>query len=137
MNRIKSMLQNHSTEAWMDIDMLSRCIQACFDCAQACTACADACLSENGVKELVRCIRLNLDCADVCETTGRMMSRMSAVDLQLMQNQLDACIASCRVCGDECNLHAENYEHCRICGESCTSCENECKDMLQSVSSVV
>ncbi|MHB9030946.1 MAG: four-helix bundle copper-binding protein [Candidatus Latescibacterota bacterium] len=137
MNQIKSILQSHPSEGWTDVDMLSRCIEACYDCAQACTSCADACLSENGVKELVKCIRLDLDCADICETTGRMMSRLSAVDLSLLQSQLETCIAACKVCGDECDKHAGRYDHCRVCAESCVSCANECTNILQSVRAAV
>ncbi|MHB9029800.1 MAG: four-helix bundle copper-binding protein [Candidatus Latescibacterota bacterium] len=137
MNRIHDMLMKNKAGTWTDMNMLTRCIQSCYDCAQSCTACADACLAEDSVKELVRCIRLNQDCADICETTGRMLSRLSSVDLRLMQSQLDACIAACQVCGDECNMHAGKHEHCRICAESCFSCVDECKEMLRSVQSAV
>jgi hypothetical protein len=137
MNRISDMLKNTKSGAWTNMDMLTRCIESCYDCAQTCNACADACLSEDSVKELVRCIRLNQDCADICETTGRMLSRLNSVDLRLMHSQLDACIAACQVCGSECEMHGKMYEHCRICAESCFQCLSVCKEMLREVQAAV
>lgn len=117
----------------MDMEALTRCVDACFDCAQTCTSCADACLGESNVQELVRCIRLNLDCADVCEATGRLLSRQTATDQNLLRRQLEACAAACKACGDECARHASHMEHCRICADACRSCEEACNAMLSGV----
>src|SRR5215831_10790494 len=80
-------------------------IRACFDCAQACTADADADLAEPQVQAMIRCIRLCHDCTDVCLTTGAILSRQTAFDLATARAALQACIQTCRVCGDECQLH--------------------------------
>ncbi len=112
---------------------LADVIGALTECAQACTSCADACLGEETVQELVRCIRLNLDCADVCETTGRVLTRQTAFDAQLARQMLETCAQACRVCGDECERHAEHHEHCRVCAEACRRCEQACNDVVSTI----
>jgi hypothetical protein len=112
---------------------LIRCIDICFECAQACTACADACLREDDLGELVKCVRLNLDCADICETTGRVLSRETGHDVDLIRGILEACAQACRSCGDECERHARTHDQCRICAEVCRRCERECQDMLTAI----
>ncbi|MCV4600674.1 hypothetical protein OFC63_32110, partial [Escherichia coli] len=85
------------SQAPVDAGTLVECIEACYDCAQACTACADACLGEEDPKSLARCIRLDLDCADVCDATGRILSRQTAFEPQLVRAALQACAQACRV----------------------------------------
>lgn len=110
---------------------LAECIQACFDCAQACTACADACLGEQDVKPLVKCIRLDLDCADVCDATGRILSRETATDPQMVRAVLQTCVTACKLCGDECERHAQHgMEHCAVCAEACRACEQACTTLM-------
>lgn len=132
---VSEMLETNPTRPTLQADRLARCIEACFDCAQTCTACADACLGEQDIDPLRTCIRLDLDCTDVCLTTGRMLSRQHHVDARLFHAQLEACLAACEVCGDECAKHAEHYEHCRVCAEACRDCARACRDALDSLRS--
>ena len=135
MNHVQSMLDTHPRGTQMDRSALVECIQACFDCAQTCTACADACLGEKEhLQHLVRCIRLNLDCADVCDTTGRVLSRQTEPNPDVLRAQLQACALACRACGEECERHARDMgmEHCRVCAESCRRCEEACNRLLQA-----
>ena len=106
------------------------CIEACVRCAEECEHCADACLGEQDPTMLTRCIRLNLDCADLCDTTGRILSRQTAFEPQLALATLQACATACRICGDECERHAQHgMEHCRVCAEACRQCEQACNDL--------
>ncbi|GAA5534305.1 four-helix bundle copper-binding protein [Deinococcus aluminii] len=134
---VQAMLQTHpQPQTLFDQGALAECIAACFDCAQTCTSCADACLGEQGhLTHLVHCIRLNLDCADVCGTTGRVLSRLTQPDQNVLRAQLQACVAACRACGDECERHARdmNMQHCAVCAESCRRCEQACQNLLGSV----
>lgn len=130
MQHTEAMLRSHPRPEQADQGALARCIDACFDCAQTCTSCADACLGEAGVGELVRCIRLNLDCADVCEAAGRLASRQTDTEPELLRRQLEACAAACRLCGEECARHAGHMEHCRVCAEACRKCEEACNALL-------
>jgi hypothetical protein len=132
MQHTSEMIQTHPYESILSSDELAACIAACFDCEQSCTACADACLGEAAVAELVRCIRLNADCADVCNTTGRMLSRQTESEPQVIRAQLEACIAACDACATECERHAELHQHCRICGEACRTCEESCRKLSTS-----
>src|SRR5215203_6500688 len=102
MTRAREMLDTYPGTAAVDTDALAECIDACFDCTQTCTACADACLGEEDIQMLARCIRLDLDCAEVCGATGRILSRQSGTDLQMLQVALGACAKACRLCGEEC-----------------------------------
>ena len=130
----RRMLETYPRDFNVDSDVLVRCIEACSDCEQACTQCADDCLSEQDVAQLVKCIRLNLDCADVCATTGRLVSRQTEYDANLIRPILEACAAACKSCGDECEQHAEHgMEHCRVCAEQCRRCEQACEGLLQAI----
>ena len=130
----RHMLDAYPREISVDRELLVRCIEACSDCAEACTQCADDCLSEESVQELAKCIRLNLDCADVCATTGRVVSRQTGYDANVTRAVLQACIAMCRSCGDECEIHANHgMEHCRVCAEECRRCEQACQELLAAI----
>jgi len=108
-------------------DALIRCIEECYSCAQTCTSCADACLAEDKVKSLTQCIRLNLDCADVCNITGRIATRRTGSDEEMIRRMLDACATACRLCAEECEKHARMHEHCRVCAEACRRCMSACE----------
>jgi hypothetical protein len=127
------MIETNPSGTVMDAEALVECIEACFDCAQACTACADACLGEQDIQMLIRCIRLDLGCADICDAIGRILSRQMAFDAELAKATLQAWAQACRVCGDECEGHAEHHEHCRICAEACRRCESVCNNLLSAV----
>jgi hypothetical protein len=118
-------------------DALIRCIEECYDCSQACTSCADACLGEEMVAQMVQCIRTCLDCADVCGVTGQVASRRTGSNEQLIARMLEVCEQACRLCGEECERHAERMEHCRVCGEACRRCEVACREARGSIGQTV
>jgi uncharacterized membrane protein len=68
---------------------------------------------------MVTCIRLCLDCADVCTATIGVTSRQAAYDVNVTVPLLEACVAICKSCGDECERHARHHEHCRVCEQAC------------------
>jgi hypothetical protein len=130
----RQMLDYYPRELKVDRGLFVRCIEACYDCAESCTQCADDCLGEESVQDLTSCIRLNLDCADICAATGRVVSRQTAVDANVTSAIVQACIAACRSCGDECELHAAHgMEHCRVCAEECRRCEQACQELLPAI----
>ncbi|WP_298455394.1 four-helix bundle copper-binding protein [uncultured Cellulomonas sp.] len=128
-----AMIQTYPADITLDRELLARAIDALITCSQACTACADACLSEEMVADLRTCIRTNLDCADSCGATARILSRHTGYDADLTRAHLEACIAACRACGDQCEQHAGMHEHCRVCAEACRSCEEACGELLTSI----
>lgn len=130
MTNTSTMMRQHPDPHGLDHDVLVACIEACFDCQQVCTSCADACLSEEKVDNLRSCIRLNLDCADLCGATGRLLSRQTAPNWEVVRAQLQALLQSANACGDECEQHAEKHEHCRTCMESCRQCAASCRELL-------
>jgi len=133
MSYARQMLDTYPRDFNLDAGQLAATIDALSDCAQACTACADDCLSEEMVAELTKCIRLNLDCADVCTATLRVVSRQTDYDANVTRPVLEACVAACRSCGDECESHAQMHEHCRVCAEACRRCENACRELIGSL----
>lgn len=133
MTRAQQMVETSPTQAPVDATKLSELIDSCFECAQACTACADACLGEDDPKALARCIRLDLDCADVCDATGRVMSRQTAFEPEMARAAVEACARAVKLCGDECEQHAEHHEHCRVCMEACRRCEQACNSLLSAL----
>ena len=132
MTHAQAMLDTHPRSFDLDRAVLAATIDALVDCANTCTQCADACLSE-GDPALAKCIRLNLDCADICNTMSRVVSRQTEYDANVTRPLLEACIAVCRACGDECEGHADHMEHCRICAEQCRRCEESCRSLLAAM----
>ena len=116
--QVQEMISTHPKMRGQSNDLLICCIEECYSCAQSCTACADACLAEDMVKSLTQCIRLNLDCADVCNITGRLATRRTGSDEEMIRRMLHTCAAACRLCAEECEKHAGMHEHCRICAGS-------------------
>jgi hypothetical protein len=131
--RIEEMIHTHPAYGAVDTAALVECIEAAYECAQACTTCADACLSEDGDMDLTHCIRTDLDCADVCEATGRVLSRRTQPNWELLRAQVQACATACQACGQECRNHADQHEHCRVCAEACERCEDACHALLQAI----
>jgi uncharacterized membrane protein len=127
------MLDAYPRDLNLDARMLTATLDALIECAQACTSDADADLSERNVAELVKCVRLCMDCADVCAATVRVISRQTDYDANVTRPLLEACAATCRSCGDECERHAQMHEHCRMCAEACRRCERACRDLLATV----
>ncbi len=134
MAHAQAMLDTYPRDFNVDARQLADTIETLIDCANTCTQCADACLSESNMAELGKCIRLNLDCADVCNTTSRVVSRQTEYDANVTLPLLEACIAACRSCGDECDRHGSHMEHCRICADQCRRCERTCKELLATMS---
>ena len=130
MSYARQMLDTYLRTSGLDADALAATIDALTDCAQACTADVDADLSEPNLTDMVKCIRLCLHCADVCTATAGVTSRLGEYEADVTRPLLDACVASCRTCGDECERHAPWHEHCRVCAEACRRCEQACKQLL-------
>ena len=132
MSYAKQLLDSYPGTLNADAGMLAATIDALSDCAQACAADADADadLSEQNLAEMVKCIRLCLDCVDVCTATLAVVSRQRDYDPAVTKPLLQACVATCKSCGDECARHAPHYEHCRICEQACRRCEQACRELL-------
>ena len=133
MSYARQMLDAYPRTVNVAADLLAATIDALNDCAQACIADTDADLSEPNVTEMVKCIRLCLDCADVCTTTAGVTSRQAEYDANVTRPLLEACVAICKSCGDECEEHARMHEHCRICAEACRRCEQACRELLDAM----
>lgn len=131
MHHVHEMIRTSPQPPVFDAAALAACIEACFDCAQSCVACADACLGETEhLQMLVRCIRLNQDCADICGTTGRLLSRGSVADPEVLRQQVALCALACDHCAEECDRHAQMHAHCRVCAEVCRRCAESCRAAL-------
>ncbi len=127
------MLDTYPKTVNVDKALLARAIEEALSCFQTCTACADACLSEDMAADLAKCIRTNLDCASACAATVEVLSRHTGYDANVTRAQLQACVAACKACGDECAQHAEMHEHCKICADACRSCERACNELLAAI----
>jgi hypothetical protein len=110
--------------------VLAATIDALSDCAQACIADADDDLREQNLAEMVACIRLCWDCADVCNATLGLVTRQTAYNASVTRPLLEACMAVCKSCGDECERHAHHHQHCRVCEQACRRCEQACRELL-------
>lgn len=130
---VQQMVNTHPHVQGNTNNALIKCVEECYDCAQACTSCADACLGEDMVQSLAQCIRLNMDCADVCAATGSVATRRTGSNVEVIRLMLQACVASCRLCTEECEGHAKEHEHCRICAEACRRCEKSCQEAVRSL----
>ena len=133
MSYAKQLLDTYPRDVNLDADLLAGAIDALSDCAQACIADADDDLSEQNIADMVKCIRLCLDCADICAATLRVVSRQTDYDANLTRPLLEACVATCKSCGDECEHHAQMHEHCRVCAEACRRCEQACRQLVAAI----
>ena len=129
---LEEMLKTHPYPLIIEIEELVTGIKTINSCAKICTICADACIGEKD-PALTRCIRLDLDCAEICTTTANLLSRQTETDKMILCKQLKACAVACNKCGQECDMHAEKYEHCQICSEVCFGCEKTCNDLLEEL----
>ncbi len=133
MSYARQMLETYPRDLNVDLGVLAATIDALNDCTQACAADADADLGEPNVAELVKCIRLCLECTDVCGATVGVVSRQAEYDANVATPLLEACVATCKSCGDECEQHARMHEHCRVCAEACRRCERACRELLAAM----
>jgi uncharacterized protein DUF326 len=133
MSYARQLLDTYPGTVGVDAGVLASAIGALSDCAQACIADVDADLSEQNLTEMVTCIRLCLDCADVCTATIGVTSRQASYDASVTRPLLEACVAICKNCGDECERHAQMHEHCRVCGQACRVCEQACRQLLATL----
>jgi hypothetical protein len=133
MTYAKQMQDSYPHGFHVDGGVLAATIDALSDCFQACTADVDHDLSEYNLPDLVKCIRLCLDCADICAATLGITSRQTEYDSSVTRPLLEACVASCKTCGDECERHARMHQHCRVCSEACRRCEQACRDILAAL----
>ena len=133
MSYARQLLDSYQGTVNVDVALLAAAINAINDCAQACTADTDADLGEQDVAEMVRCIRLCLNCTDVCTATAGVISRPADYDADVVRPLLQACVAVCKSCGDECERHAAHMPHCRVCTEACRRCEQACRHLLDAM----
>jgi hypothetical protein len=127
------MLDTYPRALDADAGMLAAAIDATTDCAQARIADTDADLGEQNVTEMIRCIRLCLNCADVCTATAGVTSRPAGHDADVTEQLLEACVAICKSCGDECEQHARMHKHCRVRAGACRRCEQTCRELLDTL----
>jgi Domain of Unknown Function (DUF326) len=127
------MLKTYPQPLVVDVAVLAATIEALSDCVQSCTADVDHNLAEPGVAEMVKCIRLCLNCADVCAAALAVTSRQGGFGTNVAKPLLQSCVAACRSCEDECELHASMHAHCRVCGEACRRCEQACGNLLRQL----
>lgn len=133
MSYARQMLDTYSRTFNVDAGVVAAAIDALSDCVQACNADNAADLGEQNVTEMVKCIRLCLDCVDVCTATAGVVSRLAEYDANVVRPLLEACVAICKSCGDECERHAPHFQHCRVCAEACRRCEQACRELLAVV----
>ena len=74
-----------------------------------------------------------MNCADMCNTMMRAMMRMQGMNPAAMMAMLDACIAMCQLCMDECMEHADTSEVCKMCAQACQACMDACMAMKDSM----
>jgi hypothetical protein len=132
MSYARQMLDTYPHAVNVDASTLAAAIDAMTDCAQACITDTDADLGEQNVTEMIRCIRLCLDCADVCTAAAGVASRPAGYDADVTKPLLQACVAICKSCGDECERHA-HMPHCQVCAEACRRCEQACRELLDAL----
>jgi hypothetical protein len=127
--RRMDILSTHPSKDTFDLAQLRAAIDAAAECATTCASCADACLREDDPKAMVRCIDLCTQCAAICRTTAEILSRPGP-NGDSWRSIVEACIAACRECAEECEQHAGHHEHCRICAEACRRCADACEALL-------
>jgi hypothetical protein len=115
MSYARQMLDTYSSSASADAEVLA------------------AAIDEQNLADMVTCIRLCLECTDICTATVGVISRPAVYDASVTRPLLEACVASCKSCGDECERHARMHAHCRVCEQACRRCEQACRELLAAL----
>ena len=90
---------------------------------------------------------LGYDAVGVVEATGSEARRFKKGDAvfyagaldrpgsnaELLGRMLQVCEDACRICGQECERHAQTMPHCRICADACRRCEIACRDAARAM----
>jgi uncharacterized Fe-S center protein len=63
----------------------------------------------------------------------RILGRQTDAHPPSQVNVLEACLAACRACADECELHAAHHRHCAISAAECRRCEQACNDLVAAI----
>ena len=98
-------------------------------CARMCLSCADACGAES--MDMSQCIRTCLDCSHVCEATGKLATRRTGSNAQVLREMLELCARVCDECAAECEKH--DHEHCKLCAQMCRECAADCRVAAESL----
>jgi hypothetical protein len=61
------------------------------------------------------------------------ISRQTDYDANSTRSLPEACMASCKSCGDEYERHARHHEHCRVCEQAFRRCEQACREFLDTL----
>jgi hypothetical protein len=104
----------------MDMSVMQSSMEACSACEQACTV---------FTTQMMDCAPACMNCADMCNTMMRAMMRMQGMNRETMMSMLDACMAMCQLCMDECMKHADMSEVCKMCAQACKACMDACMQM--------
>ncbi|MDX1658244.1 MAG: hypothetical protein R3343_05440 [Nitriliruptorales bacterium] len=129
----KRIIETAPVKLAVDAETLGEAIHTFQECAAACTACADACLAEDDVEGLRDCITLDNVCAEICTATANVMSRIAYGSYDVLRAQLEACVAACRACADECDSHGDMHDHCRACAQQCRETEKVARELLDAL----
>ncbi|MEY4983709.1 MAG: hypothetical protein RIR62_1975, partial [Pseudomonadota bacterium] len=73
-----------------------------------------------------------LDCAEICLTAASVLTR-AGPERKLQQELLAVCATACRLCGAECQRHADHHDHCRDCAKACLACAEACQRAMGDV----
>jgi hypothetical protein len=119
-----------STVAGSDLDRLGDCIDACLACSRACLAAAEARADQAADDEAAE-VRLGLDCADLCEATGRLLSRHTGANGDLVRAFLDTCASACDAWAETCRQHDDPRSHEAV--EACVTCARRCRDLAAAM----
>ena len=90
-------------------------------------------LRKQDLAEIINCSRLCLDCVDVCTATAGVISRQTDYNTNSTRSLPEACMASCKSCGDEYERHARHHEHCRVCEQAFRRCEQARREFLDTL----
>jgi len=77
-------------------------VRPCPGCSAVPAGTADAGLREQDRAEMVKCIRPCLDRTGICAATPGVVSRQTETDAAVTRALLEACVATGKSCGGEC-----------------------------------
>lgn len=136
-NMAMQMMEMHSKDmpaSGMDMTLMQECIEACSACEQACTMCAGAMTMS---ADMAKCMGMCLNTADMTNTMMHAMMRPNGMHAESMMMMLQATVAMCSACAEECMMHADMSEDCRMCAESCRQSAMACQKMMDAMKSMM
>lgn len=116
---------DNSEKSW---NVHATLIESAIECVLKSEICVAHCIStfNEGSTMLAKCSGLTLQTVATCTT----LVKLGTLGSPSLNDMARVCIATCKACEAECQLHSSHHEECKACAVSCRACIAECEKLV-------